>query len=186
MSLAESPRKPLAAGISPIRITPPKPLPQFIVRQGILNLLEERQSRLTIITAPPGYGKSALAAQWINRNLENGIWYSVTREHTPIDTFEHLIVAIRKLIPDFAPWAEDISENNFDFGRAIMRIANDLAVYDRNFSMVIDGSDLFSSEHLTGMQNFINHASINLQKSDIYLLCLCNYHKLGNSKTNKI
>jgi ATP/maltotriose-dependent transcriptional regulator MalT len=163
VSTKQNPQNRFATGVSPTRITPPKPLPNFIVRQELLNKLDTRNSRLTIITAPTGYGKSALAAQWIARNAENGIWYSVAREHTPIDTFEHLIVAIRKIVPNFAPWAEEISPVDFDFGRAIMRMANDLATYDRSFSMVVDGSDLFTSAHATGMQNFINHASSNLR-----------------------
>ncbi len=163
MSTSKVASSPLEAGVSPIRITPPKPLPSFLVRQELLTKLAERGARLTIITAPTGYGKSALAAQWVARNPGNAIWYSVAREHTPMDTFEHLIVAIRKIVTDFAPWAEELSDHDFDFGRAIMRIANELATHDRNFSMVIDGSDLFTNAHLTGMQNFINHASSNLQ-----------------------
>jgi len=153
----------LGAGISPILITPPKPLPQFILRQNLLNRIDQIASRLTIITAPTGYGKSALAAQWVARNSANAIWYSVAPEHTPVDTFEHLIAAVRLIVPDFAPWAESQVQEDFDFGRAIMKMANDLSSYDRKFSMVVDGSDQFTHSHSAGMQNFINSASSNIR-----------------------
>ena len=66
------------------------PVPQFAVRRdGLLSLLDVAlQQRLTIVVAPPGYGKTVLLSQWAaSRPREQVRWLMLTREHNDAADF---------------------------------------------------------------------------------------------------
>ena len=67
--MAPGPVDRLPEGREPLlltRLSPPPPPPDAVLRPRLLSLLDGVwANRLTFITAPPGYGKSVLLAQWL-------------------------------------------------------------------------------------------------------------------------
>jgi len=101
------------------RLTPPSPPHESLARPRLLSLLDRGLAvRLTLLSAPPGYGKTTLMAQWLaerfpehtsphpnppppEREGETLVaWYKVSEaDNTPGNFVEGLAAAIARLHP---------------------------------------------------------------------------------------
>ncbi|WAL44368.1 serine/threonine-protein kinase [Rhodococcus pyridinivorans] len=89
------------------RLRPPTTTRPLVVRERLLQILRAGGPRiLTAITAPPGFGKTTLAAQWSRELTATGIhvaWLSVDTDDNEIVWFlSHLIQALRQVRPMLA------------------------------------------------------------------------------------
>src|SRR5215207_8880652 len=53
--------------------------PRIIDRPRLTKLLDDAASRVLLLIAPAGYGKTTLARQWLSRNPSEALWYRTTR-----------------------------------------------------------------------------------------------------------
>lgn len=91
---------------SPILATklfvPPAP-PQVVNRSRLLRLLTEgfaKGHKLTLISAPAGFGKSTLASEWIASCGQPAAWLSLDEnDNNPVRFLVYLISAIQKIFP---------------------------------------------------------------------------------------
>jgi LuxR family maltose regulon positive regulatory protein len=83
------------------KLTPPRGRPEHVLRDELLAVLRDGRSRkLTLVAAPPGFGKTTLLAQWATESTTPVAWLSVDDEdNDPVRFFAHLIVAIRTAAP---------------------------------------------------------------------------------------
>jgi LuxR family maltose regulon positive regulatory protein len=108
---------------------PPK-LPNLVSRQRLLKRLDDGLqggNRLTLISAPAGYGKTTLLAEWIRRSKFLTAWLSLdTGDNDPTRFLSYLITALRKIQPG-------IEDSGFDSSQpasphtALAPVVNDLA-----------------------------------------------------------
>ena len=150
-------------GVSLARCTPPHAKPQFVLREKLLAKLEAPAPIALIAMAPSGYGKTVLASQWASKYPDRTIWYTASEKDTPRDTFFHHIQSFRLLIPDFAPWVEDLRTGEFDYVESVTHLANDIAKEKRVFHMVYDGAEKLSPDHLGMLQLWNDIAPLNLR-----------------------
>lgn len=70
----------------------------LVVRKGLFKKLEQnRHKKITLISAPTGYGKSVLASQWLETLNTIDIWISLDEDHNSLRTFlEYLAAGIEK------------------------------------------------------------------------------------------
>ncbi len=92
---------------APTRFRPPTFTRPTVPRQRILDRLGSGpRSKLVLIHAPAGYGKSTLAAQWVEALTRQGVttaWLAIdTDDNNPGWFLAHLIEAIRRSMPDLA------------------------------------------------------------------------------------
>jgi len=83
----------------------PAPPYQDVPRSHLKDRLEEHMSRtkLTVVTAPPGYGKTSLLSQWARATKFPVVWYSIGEEDNDLDTFfRYLQKAWEKVEPAVA------------------------------------------------------------------------------------
>ena len=70
-----------------------------ISRPALIQKLDEGLAvnrRLTLISAPPGYGKTSLAVEWANHSDANFVWLSIdSGDDEPIRFFTYLIAALQ-------------------------------------------------------------------------------------------
>lgn len=80
------------------KLNPPLIRSEFLRREKLLERLEQNVRRpLTLIAAPAGYGKSTLAAQWLETSSLPGVWISLDEEENDPRTFlSYLVAAIRR------------------------------------------------------------------------------------------
>jgi ATP/maltotriose-dependent transcriptional regulator MalT len=92
---------------APTRFRPPTFTRPTVPRQRILDRLGSGpRSKLVLIHAPAGYGKSTLAAQWVEALTRQGVktaWLAIdSDDNNPGWFLAHLIEAIRRSMPDLA------------------------------------------------------------------------------------
>ncbi|WP_420752681.1 protein kinase domain-containing protein [Rhodococcus sp. O3] len=98
---------PLTPPVPATRLRPPSATRPLVVRERLLQLLRAGGQRtLTAITAPPGFGKTTLAAQWSRELAGTGVqvaWLSVDNDdNKPLWLLAHLVESLRRVRPDLA------------------------------------------------------------------------------------
>jgi LuxR family transcriptional regulator, maltose regulon positive regulatory protein len=79
------------------------PRPEHLVRRGLIEILHKAlDCRVSIISAPTGYGKTTLLAQW--RQVEETevpfAWISLDeQDNDPIRLWRHIVEALRQVVP---------------------------------------------------------------------------------------
>lgn len=57
---------------------------RIIERPRLLASLDESKTRVKVLVAPAGYGKSTLADQWVTRDGRKGVWFTARRSSTDV------------------------------------------------------------------------------------------------------
>ena len=86
------------------RFRPPVPTRRLVARRKLLaRLAGQRRRRLSVLHAPPGFGKTMLAVQWRYALDRDGVpvaWLNVDRDDNNVVWFlTHLVEAIRQVRP---------------------------------------------------------------------------------------
>jgi LuxR family transcriptional regulator, maltose regulon positive regulatory protein len=154
-------------GASLALISPPPVVPHFLYRKNLIELLSRPAPRTTFIIAPNGFGKTALAAQWAAQEPEITMWVTIDSAFTPKDLAVNVISAIRRVVPNFAPWAEKYFLEDLDLSQLVIDVANEIGKIPQTLRMVWDGPDDLSEENVPLIQIFINNAPLNLNMVSI-------------------
>ncbi|MEE4265089.1 MAG: hypothetical protein V2I56_20550, partial [Desulfobacteraceae bacterium] len=74
--------------VLPTKLNRPPIDSRWIVRPRLLSALDDALSKkLTLISAPTGYGKTTLAAQWLDRIPHPSAWLSLDEHDSDPDRF---------------------------------------------------------------------------------------------------
>lgn len=95
-------------GVLATKLVPPGRRPETISRERVHRLLDRaRERRLTIVSAPAGYGKTTALADWCER-LEGGCaWISLyDQDNDPQRLLAHVVAAIDRARPGVG-WAAE-------------------------------------------------------------------------------
>ena len=94
--------------IVPTKLSRPAVDARWVVRPRLLAALDGVLGRkLTLISAPAGYGKSTLVVQWLDRLSQPAAWLSLDEQDSDPDRFLRcLIASIRTLFPQFGSQIE--------------------------------------------------------------------------------
>ncbi len=127
------------------RFRPPPPTRVLVTRGRLIDTLRaERRRRLTVIHAPPGFGKSTLAAQWGEVLTEDGVavaWLTVDNDDNNAVWFlVHLIEAIRRVRPVLAEELGAVLEEHADEAERYVLTSLINEIHDRGerVAVVID------------------------------------------------
>ena len=130
-------------GVTISRTLIPTLPPGYLSRKWLFPLIDNAVSGSTFVIAPAGYGKSSLIAEWAQSREKNVIWMTVANGDTLNEMSAMMIVATRRVVPDFAPWFE--AEQPLRPTEVVRRWGNDLLQTNRNFVFVLD--NLRSDSH---------------------------------------
>jgi ATP/maltotriose-dependent transcriptional regulator MalT len=125
-------------GVSLSRTLPPVLPPNYLSRKHLLSDVLIEQQGITLITAPAGFGKSSLVAEYVADLSFPIVWYTSTDSDNTQELNAHLIQAFRNVKPDFAPWydpAQAVSSHEI-----LAKIMADVSKYDEHFIFVIDNN----------------------------------------------
>jgi serine/threonine-protein kinase PknK len=97
----------------------PKPVGQWVPRTRLTEMLHaDRKRRLALIHAPAGFGKSTLAAQWMESLASQGlitVWLSLDRDdNNTIWFLSHLLQAISRARPGLEEELQQLLEERPD------------------------------------------------------------------------
>jgi LuxR family maltose regulon positive regulatory protein len=120
-----------------------------VPRIGLVNRLRAtRSSALVLVTAPAGYGKTALLTQWAARDERPFAWVSIdSRDNDPVILLRHIAVAVSGAGPiDTAVPAALRSPGRAIWRVGLPRLAAAIAALPHPFVLVLDGADLLESQ----------------------------------------
>jgi LuxR family transcriptional regulator, maltose regulon positive regulatory protein len=90
----------------------PSPRPEQLVRRGLLGRLRDGlDCKVSVISAPAGYGKTTLLAHW--RRVEEAevpfAWVSLDeQDNDPIRLWRHIVEALRQILPEEEGFGADV------------------------------------------------------------------------------
>jgi LuxR family transcriptional regulator, maltose regulon positive regulatory protein len=155
------------------KLTIPQPRPSYVVREALLGALDQGlDGKLTLISAPPGYGKTTLVSQWIAKNREQSepplfAWISLDEgDNDPIRFWRHIISACKSFDANIGTTAWDLLERTrtTSYETALNSLINDLSrLHSRNILVLEDYHAIQSEQIHNSITYLLDHLPPNLQ-----------------------
>ena len=131
------------------KVRPPDASAGTVTRAPLLNRLRTlpEATRLVTIVAPPGYGKTALLAQWAARDERPFAWLTAdAHDAEPLVLLRHLAVALREIgAADRATFAALREPGPTLWSSAAPQLVSGLAACAHPFVLVLDSADWIPS-----------------------------------------
>lgn len=158
----------MIAPLLPTKLSLPPLQKQFVPRAAACRKLDEgRQARLTLVSAPPGYGKTTFAANSLSQRGEPIAWYSLDQQdNDPQRFFAYLVGAFQRFNPDIGQSTQSLLGSGLALEprHLVSTLVSDLQGYQAQLVLVLDDFHLIREERiLQVIQEFIEHRPENLQ-----------------------
>ncbi|MCX4099164.1 AAA family ATPase [Nocardia sp. alder85J] len=144
------------------RFRPPTSSHRLVHRPRLLETLREgRSRRLVLIHAPPGYGKSTLAAQWAAELAAEDIqvaWLSLVPDDNNLTWYlTRLVEAVRRIQPRLAgELAQILEDGSCDAARYVLTtLIDEIHAGDRTVAVVIDDWHRIHSREVREAMRFL-------------------------------
>ncbi len=127
--------------------------------------------KLTLISAPAGFGKTTLISTWIHQNDLTAVWFSISSEdNDPVTFFSYLINAFNNIKKDFGRAAIKLLQagNTTSIKSAVNLIINELVTFNEDIFYVIDDFHLIENNEIN---EFLNHF-LNFLPEHVHLVIL--------------
>jgi len=120
----------------------PTPRQNFIRRRPILDRLDRAlDHKLTLVAAPPGYGKTTLLSVWSQESKIPVAWLSLDSDDNDLSLIlQYLITALQTLDPQFGQVAlAQLKSPQIPPRKVILSsLINDLALFKEHFALILD------------------------------------------------
>jgi ATP/maltotriose-dependent transcriptional regulator MalT len=120
----------------------PKTRPGLVQRPHLIGQLNAGlQRKLSLISAPAGFGKTTLLSEWIPQSPRCVTWLSLdNEEHEPARFWAYFIASLQRLRPDLgeAALAQLQSRQAAPNDSVLMILINEISAFPDNFAMVLD------------------------------------------------
>lgn len=148
--------------ILPTKLFAPPLHPGWILRKRLteqLNLSVQR--KLTLVSAPAGYGKTTLISSWLHETNTPSTWFSLDEgDNDPIRFFQYFIASLQKLIPDLEmdlPGMLNVAHPP-SFDVLLNLLINETTRLAAPFIIVLDDFHVISSQPVINMMSyFLEH-----------------------------
>ena len=130
------------------KLTRPRVRSEYVARRDLLGVLRSDSPRLTLVAAPPGFGKTTLLAEWAAGEDERAVaWLSVDEDdNDPARFFTYLGAALQRVDPELAGRAlAALRSPGVDLVDVVLPLLlNDLAALGRELVLVVDDYHLIT------------------------------------------
>ena len=145
---------PIAPPLLKTKLHIPQRRPDTVPRSRLIHQLNERiQRKLTLITAPAGYGKTSLAAEWIHTLQSEGVFknritwlYLEEADSEPTRFLSYVIAALQQVAPEIGVDALGLFEmaQTPPITAVLNELLNDLSGLDDPIMLVLDDYHVIS------------------------------------------
>ncbi|GAB4492938.1 MAG: hypothetical protein Fur0016_28760 [Anaerolineales bacterium] len=117
---------------------------------------------LTLVSAPAGYGKSTLLAEWLSGYKDWAAWLSLDeRDNASLRFWTYFVAALQTVSKPLAQTLE--SDQDFDAQRFLTALVNEVSTFERRVILVLDDYHVISNADIHAGINFlIEHLPPNL------------------------
>lgn len=145
----------------------PPALPAVLARPELLRRLEQgRKLPLTLVSGPPGYGKTTLLSLWANEQTGSVAWLTLDDADNDLARFlHHLFAALQTVAPQVGSGITlRIERGKPAAAESILAPAlNELALHELDLSLVLDDFHVIKSDAVHGALNYLlEHTPPNL------------------------
>src|SRR5215211_255392 len=137
------------------KLRAPLPRPEQLVRRRLLEFLSNSLDRkVSVISAPTGYGKTTLLAHW--RQIEEAevpfAWVSLDeQDNDPIRLWRHTVEALRRVVPEEQDFGDDVLVGMSAVGQGFIEttlstLINELAELHHRVVLVLDDYQFVTEE----------------------------------------
>ncbi len=120
----------------------------LIARPRLTGLLQPERYRLTLISAPPGFGKTTLVAEWLNATAWAHCWFSLDpQDSDPVRFWYYLAQTLEEVSPGISQSVADLFQT-FSTPQLVNRLVNQLLNLSRPVVLVLDDYHVISSEEI--------------------------------------
>ena len=122
----------------------PPPRPQLVIRLRLIERLNEGLSsrrKLTIISAPAGFGKTTLISEWVSVCERPVAWLSLDEgDNDPVRFLTYLITALQTIVPNIGAGVLHMlqSTQSPPIETVLTILLNEIATIPDNFIFVLD------------------------------------------------
>jgi LuxR family transcriptional regulator, maltose regulon positive regulatory protein len=142
----------------------PTPRPDVVSRPRLLRRLDEGYAsgcRLTLISAPAGFGKTTLLSEWIQRFGSRAAWLALDEgDNDPVRFWRYVVGALQRVEPEVGMALQPLLQSNTPVAADVIVTAllNDLASLSSPMILALEDYHLVSSDEIHGGLNFfLNH-----------------------------
>ena len=142
----------------------PPPRPKIVARPALIEKLNQGLSagrKLTLISAPAGFGKTTLVSEWIADRERPAAWLSLDEgDSDPARFLIYLVTALRTIAPNIGEGvlSELHSLQSPPTEVLLTAVVNEIAAISKNFILVLDDYHLVDSKDVdTALSFFLDH-----------------------------
>ncbi|MCB0036091.1 MAG: hypothetical protein KDE51_18805 [Anaerolineales bacterium] len=140
----------------------PKPRPQVIKRQQLLNQLSNgSHGKLTLISAPAGFGKTTVVSTWIQSATRPVAWLSLDEEDSDLARFlTYFIAALQTIKPEIGANFSNLTQAPQlpSLKSLLTTLLNEIAVQPEPFLFVWDDYHVLDNPSIhEGVTFLLNH-----------------------------
>jgi LuxR family maltose regulon positive regulatory protein len=125
---------------------------KHVARPRLLETLNENERcPLTLVSAPAGYGKSTLVAQWLNASKRRSAWVSLGNDDNDLRVFlRYWVAAVQTLFPRGCIETTALLEATELPPRSVLvgSLSNDLEAIGKPFFLVLDDYHCINNEEV--------------------------------------
>jgi LuxR family maltose regulon positive regulatory protein len=142
------------------KLRPPRVRPEWVQRPGLVRALDDLESKLILVDAPAGYGKTTLLAQWDRAASASRpfAWISLDRgDNDPVRLWQHVICSVQRVYPDLraAEILRPLHRPVPDVGEALARLVNGLSSLAAPVVIVLDDYHLIRERRCHDQLEFL-------------------------------
>ena len=130
------------------KLKPPRLRQNLVLRKMLVDKLHQVSlHKLTLVTAPAGFGKTTLVTQWVSKNLLPTAWLSLNeRDNDAVVFWSYFIHALKEVHPELGRQSLDLLHSpNFHLLEKILTILiNEINQYTDDFSIILDDFHVIS------------------------------------------
>jgi LuxR family maltose regulon positive regulatory protein len=127
----------------------------LVSRSRLLKKLNEGANRkLSLLSAPPGFGKTTLLSEWIHKKKFPAAWFSVDEgDNDPSSFLTYMIAALQTIDKNWGQPALELIQSPQlpSFEATIITLINSITPIPKNFALVIDDYHLIQSQPIHNM-----------------------------------
>ena len=146
--------RPLVDRVTLSRTLPPMSPTDFLSRESLFDRFGAIESGVALLVAPAGYGKTSLVVEWASKSNATVIWFTANQNDSVRDIANHMVQAVRNVIPGYAPWYEESPDLSLE--EVVRRGSNELLSLKTKLICVVDDAHLLVGDVQTIGQLFID------------------------------
>lgn len=150
------------SGIAPLLATKlyvPRTRPNRVARTRLIDQINRaQQSRLILISAPAGFGKTTLLSEWIPHSPHRIAWLSLdVGDNDPVRFWTYFIMAVQTIDADLGASAMPAlqSPQAPAFESILTLLVNDIAEFQNTFTLVLDDYHVIEAEAIHNALAFL-------------------------------